>query len=187
MIDQLISELRPYYNENLNYYNKYSYLLTFVNKVPIMKYAHCSPMMLDNNSKQYISFNDQIYKVCPSNGNLTDSFLTCMFQEFNTKYSLTEFLLNFKEFKIAFYNDLKYNLKKGDKKLKEYCEKFNINSELFEFIAKRYSICISIMNDKCRKSYGNENKKTIIMKIYCNKFHRLNKLHRTIVLKSLNN
>jgi hypothetical protein len=172
-INSLIAEISPYYNDNLNHYNEYSYLLTFVDKVPIEKYKHCDPFVNDTTeTKQYIEMDKQIYSVKPSTGNKADSLLTSLFQEFNTKFQMMDFFLRFSEFKTAFFNDLKYNLKKQDKKLIPLCEKGYINEDILHFIAKRYSICMIIIQD-ITYTYGDPTKKTIRMKLINNKYHRL--------------
>lgn len=174
-ITELITEISPYFDDNLTHYNKYSYLLTFVDKVPIEQYKHCDPFVNDRTeTKQYLQVDNQVFNVQPSTGNLTDSFLTSMFQEFNTQFSTMDFFLRFREFKTAFYNDLKYNLKKQDKKLLPFCEKFYINADILHFIAKRYSICIIVVNNnKKNMVYGDNTKKTLRLNYINNKYHRL--------------
>lgn len=175
MIDDIINEIKPYYDENLNHYKKYSYLLTFVDKVPIEKYKHCDPFINDKGiNKQYIDIDNCIFSVKPSTGNMVDSFLTCFFQEFNKKFSTIDFFSRFKDYKIAFFNDLKYNLKRQELKLEPLCNRFEINDSIIEFIAKRYKICICIMINEHTKMYGNELNYKLRLKKIKNKYHKLN-------------
>lgn len=177
MITDIISEIKPYYDENLNHYNKYSYLLTFVDKVPIEKYRHCDPFINDKgHNQQYVEVDNNIFSMKPSVGNLTDSFLTCFFQEFNKKFSTIDFFSRFNDYKNAFFNDLKYNLKRQDKHLQPLCDKFEINTDMLHFIAKRYKICIIVLFNKHKNIYGIEGSPTIMLKKIKNKFHRLNTL-----------
>jgi len=149
ILTELTKHLQSSYDDNLNYYNKLSYLLTFVDKVPIDKYTHCDPMVnVKEDVKNYIKINDKIWKIHPSISNLTDSFLTSLFNQFNTSFTTADFFLRFKDFKNAFYNDLKINLPKRNKKLLPYIEKNMINFELLNYIAKYYNIKIMIFNEK---------------------------------------
>lgn len=87
---------------------------------------------------------------------------------------MMDFFLRFREFKTAFFNDLKYNLKKQDKKLIPFCEKGYINTDILHFIAKRYSICIIVSGNGDRiYTYGDTTKKTLRMKFINGKYHRL--------------
>jgi hypothetical protein len=195
LINDLITELRPYYDENLSHYNKFSYLLTFVDKVPIEKYINCSPFnsepiqeevpVLIQETRQEVRQEEvpvpiqEVRQEVPvpiqrrevQGGPIVfvDSFLSCLFNRFNKDFTEMNMFLKFNEFKRAFFNDLKYNLKHKDKKLLPFCEKFNINDSMLHFIAKRYFICIKIKFNDTISIYGNESMQVLLLNKINNK------------------
>lgn len=177
MLSDLIKNVSEYHDTNLNYYNKFSYLLTFLDKVPLDEFSSCNPLIPSKQEhRQHLTINESIYTIHPAHGNTTDTFLMAFFTQFNTAFSSIDFLVRFREFKLAFFKDLKYSLPKKDRsKLSESCDKMYINNSILTYIAKYYNISIIISNDK---TYGDSKEHQLYLTQIDKIYHRLSKLNQ---------
>jgi hypothetical protein len=149
--------------KNLEHFSEINYLLSFIDKIPLQN--SCNPFIKSQDLPVPKYFKN--YKVVLSSGDIVSSFITILFQKFNTKYSKTEWLLNQNNIIRAFFKDLEVNFK---------CKVKTINGGVLSNVAQRYMTNIRVyqLNGRVKEYKSTEdNPNELSLLFHSNGFHLL--------------